>query len=64
MIANILSWVISVFNAFYWNNRYVFKIVLHGVQRLSEPIYHMVFLFFSDVSFYISWLNGVEFRIR
>lgn len=25
MIANILSWVISVFNAFYWNNRYVFK---------------------------------------
>jgi putative flippase GtrA len=25
MIANILSWVISVFNAFYWNNQYVFK---------------------------------------
>ena len=25
MIANVLSWVISVFNAFYWNNKYVFK---------------------------------------
>ena len=25
MLANFLSWVISVLNAFYWNNRYVFK---------------------------------------
>ena len=25
MLANVLSWVISVFNAFYWNSRYVFK---------------------------------------
>lgn len=25
LIANTLSWVISVFNAFYWNNKYVFK---------------------------------------
>lgn len=25
MLANILSWVISVYNAFYWNNKYVFK---------------------------------------
>jgi putative flippase GtrA len=25
MIANVLSWIISVFNAFYWNNKYVFK---------------------------------------
>ena len=25
LIANILSWLISVFNAFYWNNKYVFK---------------------------------------
>lgn len=25
MIANVLSWLISVFNAFYWNNKYVFK---------------------------------------
>lgn len=25
LIANFLSWVISVFNAFYWNHRYVFQ---------------------------------------
>ena len=25
MQANFVSWVLSVLNAFYWNNRYVFK---------------------------------------
>ena len=25
MIANILGWIVSVFNAFYWNRRYVFQ---------------------------------------
>lgn len=25
LTANIVSWFISVFNAFYWNNKYVFK---------------------------------------
>ena len=25
LICNAVSWVISVFNAFYWNNKYVFK---------------------------------------
>lgn len=25
LAANVLSWIISVFNAFYWNNKYVFK---------------------------------------
>lgn len=25
LIANILAWIISVFNAYYWNHRYVFK---------------------------------------
>lgn len=24
LLANIISWIISVFNAFYWNNKYVF----------------------------------------
>lgn len=24
ILANIISWLISVFNAFYWNNKYVF----------------------------------------
>lgn len=25
LIANIVSWLVSVFNAFYWNNKYVFR---------------------------------------
>ena len=25
MVANVMSWIISVFNAFFWNSRYVFK---------------------------------------
>lgn len=25
LIANIISWLVSVFNAFYWNNTYVFQ---------------------------------------
>ena len=25
LFANIVSWIISVYNAFYWNKRYVFK---------------------------------------
>lgn len=25
LVANILSWILSVFNAFYWNHRYVFQ---------------------------------------
>jgi len=25
VFANIISWVIGVFNSFYWNNKYVFK---------------------------------------
>lgn len=25
LIANVVSWLVSVFNAFYWNNKYVFK---------------------------------------
>lgn len=25
LIANIISWLVSVFNAFYWNNKFVFQ---------------------------------------
>lgn len=25
LISNAMSWIISVFNAFYWNNKYVFR---------------------------------------
>lgn len=36
MIANILSWIISVFNAFYWNNKYVFTSKSSRVQSLCR----------------------------
>jgi putative flippase GtrA len=48
MIANVLSWLISVFNAFYWNSRYVFK---SGSSWLKA-------LFRTYISYGISFLAG------
>ncbi len=36
MVANILSWVVSVFNAFYWNNKYVFKTTNSWIKALCK----------------------------
>lgn len=36
LLANVLSWLISVFNAFYWNSRYVFKTGLHWLRALAK----------------------------
>ena len=36
LCANTVSWVISVFNAFYWNNRYVFKNDVYWVKALGK----------------------------
>jgi putative flippase GtrA len=36
MVANVLSWLISVFNAFYWNNKYVFKTATSWTKALIK----------------------------
>mgnify|MGYP000397047200 CR=1 FL=1 len=38
MIGNIAGWVISVSNAFFWNNRYVFKSQSKGMRQLLKRI--------------------------
>lgn len=38
MIGNIAGWVISVSNAFFWNNRYVFKSQSEGMRQLLKRI--------------------------
>ena len=38
MIGNIAGWVISVSNAFFWNNRYVFKSQSEGMRQLLNRI--------------------------
>lgn len=38
MIGNIAGWVISVANAFFWNNRYVFKSQSEGMRQLLKRI--------------------------
>lgn len=48
MIANVLSWVISVFNAFYWNNKYVFKSSTTWLKSL----------FRTYISYGVSFLAG------
>lgn len=38
MIGNVAGWVISVANAFFWNNRYVFKSQSEGMRQLLKRI--------------------------
>ena len=38
MIGNVAGWVISVANAFFWNNKYVFKSQSEGVKQLLKRI--------------------------
>ncbi|MGE1062737.1 GtrA family protein [Megasphaera paucivorans] len=48
LIANIVAWIVSVFNAFYWNSRYVFK----------TPAFWLKALFKTYISYGISFLLG------
>lgn len=48
MIANILSWILSVFNAFYWNSKYVFKTTNTWLKALLK----------TYVSYGISFIIG------
>lgn len=34
MLANVISWIISVFNAFYWNSKYVFDTSRSWIRAL------------------------------
>ena len=38
MVGNVAGWVISVANAFFWNNKYVFKSYSEGVKQLLKRI--------------------------
>lgn len=36
LVANVIAWVISVFNAYYWNNKYVFANDTHWFKALMK----------------------------
>lgn len=67
MWGNIVGWVVSVFNAFYWNNKYVFKsehqdwkstLIRLGKNYLT---YGSTFLLATAMLFIeINWLNMSE----
>ena len=38
LIGNIVGWIISVINAFYWNNKYVFENSLNGFLQTIRKI--------------------------
>lgn len=48
MLANVLSWFISVFNAFYWNSKYVFKSTELWIKALCK----------TYISYGVSFLVG------
>ena len=62
LICNAVSWVISVFNAFYWNNKYVFKnentwfnalirtYISYGVSFLVSTVLLYVFVEWCGIS--------------
>ena len=54
LIANTISWIISVFNAFFWNNRYVFKTEIHWFKSLIKTyIAYLVSLILGLVVMYM-----------
>lgn len=48
MFANVISWIISVFNAFYWNSKYVFKTTELWIKALCK----------TYISYGVSFLAG------
>mgnify|MGYP000045619560 CR=1 FL=1 len=54
LLANTLSWIISVFNAFFWNNRYVFKTEVHWFKSLVKTyIAYFVSLILGLIVLYV-----------
>lgn len=47
MVANVLSWLISVFNAYFWNNRYVFKNEVAWIRALVKTYLSYGFSFLT-----------------
>lgn len=62
LIANTISWIVSVFNAFYWNNHYVFKndtpwlkalvktYISYGTSFVASSILLIVFVEICNIS--------------
>ncbi|MCI1823560.1 MAG: GtrA family protein [Megasphaera sp.] len=48
LVANVAAWIVSVFNAFYWNSRYVFKTTAFWLKALFK----------TYISYGISFLLG------
>lgn len=58
LVCNALSWVVSVFNAFYWNNKYVFKNKSFWLKALSKTYisYGFSFLISTVLLFiFVEW---------
>lgn len=66
LLANTVSWIVSVFNAFYWNNRYVFKnesywlsaliktYISYGASFLAGSALLYIFIDVCDISKFIA----------
>lgn len=46
MIANVVSYIVSVLNAFYWNNKYVFHNTTHWLKAIVKTYASYGFSFF------------------
>lgn len=65
LVSNFVSWIISVFNAFYWNNRYVFKNNNLWLTTLIRTYISYGFSFFTSTAllYCLVELRGISDQI-
>lgn len=65
LIANTIAWVLSVFNAFYWNSKYVFKNGSSYIKALIRTYmsYGVSFLLGSSILAFLIEVLGVRDKL-
>lgn len=65
LLANVIAWLVSVFNAYYWNHRYVFQSDTHWFRVLVKTYlsYGVSFLFGTVLLVTFVELLGISDKI-
>ena len=63
IIANFISWMVSVYNAFYWNNKYVFKGQGSWLQILMKTYISYGITFFISTLLLIFIIDLLEITL-
>lgn len=61
LVSNIFSWLVSVLNAYFWNNRYVFKNNVYWLKALLKTYLSYGFSFM--LSMLLLWVSVEKFDV-